>query len=483
MKNQRIYSVIALATILLLFMPIGLSSVMLGIGLGDNPCILCWQERMAMMLISVTGLFIIRYGLRPKYLALMLFFCCFGIFMSLRHAGGHFLRDIGQGFALEVFGIHTYTWGVIVYWLTLLVIATILAFFGNGLVDNEDGEIRYITKFQSSSFVVFFFVLSVNAIQAFTQVGPPPFLGQGDPIRFSWDPKDWIWSTKKWNGLMAPLSFRGNYHVESPLRGNRIFRGIAMFENGDDLLKVKEVALPESIVGEVRDMDYNPQQKTFVIVTDKYYVYFLDSKLEKITAYVHLDPLYSISIKTLVGVTFISPTRVVVTGYNKSFIILKLDENAKIKDQYANFLEGSDGIREILRGRFSTVRAKYSYIRSLTWDRRRNELVSLTVPNNKNSKIIASNYSDQDYVLNSEKEVFVNDATAVPIITSLKVHNSRFYGLNADGKEIIISDNELAGFTGSIKLPQKANYKAMAVFDSDQFVIIDDKVAGFYINK
>lgn len=480
-KNpQRFYNIVSLASMALVILPIGVASVVLGFGLGDNPCILCWQERAVMMFISLTTLFILRYGLRPKYLAMLIFYCAIGIFMSLRHTGAHFLRDIGQGFAMEIFGLHTYTWGVFIYWFIFMALALILGVFGNQLVDNEDGEIRYLSKVQGAAFVVFFLILGLNSIQALTQVGPPPFIGHSDPIRFSWKPADWKWSTGNWANLFKPFSLRGDYDVSLPVSKVQAKRNIAMFESGDELIKVREVRLPKEIVGNITDIDYHPKSKIFAISTDKYFIYILDQNLSQIKSFVKLDHLYSVEIKTLTGVSFIEPNKLMAIGVNKSYAILRLDDEAKFEDQYAHFMEGTDGVRETRRGRFSTVRSKYAYIQSLAFDRETRELITLSVPNNKFNKIISTKFSSVDYLLNSEREVFTSDHEFQPQITSMKSYNSIAYGLAPDNREIMISDNGFKSFTGSILLPVNGDYRGLVIFEKNQFVVIDGNIAIYF---
>ncbi len=478
-KSERFYNVVALASMALIILPVGIACVILGFGLGDNPCILCWQERVALMFVTLTTLFIMRYGPRPKYLGLLIFYSTIGIFMALRHTGGHFLRDIGQGFSLEIFGLHTYTWGVVIFWSILLILSFVLFFFGNNLVDNEDGEVRYLSKFQSLAFVSFFVILFLNSIQAFTQVGPPPFIGHSDPVRFSWTPKNWDWSTKNWNGLLKPFSLRGNYSIERPYFKHDVRRKIAMFQSGDDLVKVKDITLPSNIRGEIRDIDYHVESKHFAIVTDKFYLYLLDENLENILYYVRIDPLYSIDIKSLVGVSFISPRRIMVIGFNKSFVIIRINDRAKIVDQYAGFLEGTNGVEEKGRGRLSSVRSKYAYIRCLAYDKKTQELVILSIPNEKNNRVIATRFSITDFLLNSEKEIFIDDNDLGPVVSSLKIIDSVLFGLEPNSNEILILDNESAAFVGAIKLP-KGNFKAMAVYENEQFVLVEGRIATFF---
>ncbi len=120
------FNILTAAVLILITLPVGIACIVLGFGLGDNPCVLCWQERMGMILISAIALFIVRYGLKPKYLGLLILQASFGIFMSLRHSAWHIPRDIGQGFSLKILGAHTYTWGILIYWAVVVFLGLIL---------------------------------------------------------------------------------------------------------------------------------------------------------------------------------------------------------------------------------------------------------------------------------------------------------------------------------------------------------------------
>ena len=62
------YTVLALAVLLLTVVPVGTAVFLLGFVHGDSPCVMCWEQRIGMALIALIGLFILRYGPRPKYL-------------------------------------------------------------------------------------------------------------------------------------------------------------------------------------------------------------------------------------------------------------------------------------------------------------------------------------------------------------------------------------------------------------------------------
>ncbi len=44
--------------------------------------------------------------------------------------------------------------------------------------------------------------------------GPPPYVGQSDPVRFSWNPKHWVWSMEEWHTV--PVGWRGRFSIPRP---------------------------------------------------------------------------------------------------------------------------------------------------------------------------------------------------------------------------------------------------------------------------
>ena len=55
-----------------------------------------------MILIALTGLFILRFGPRPRYIGLGILISAYGLYMAMRHSALHLARDVGQGFSIEV---------------------------------------------------------------------------------------------------------------------------------------------------------------------------------------------------------------------------------------------------------------------------------------------------------------------------------------------------------------------------------------------
>ncbi|MGS8565603.1 disulfide bond formation protein B [Salmonella enterica] len=64
-----------IAALLIIIVPVGIACIVLGYGMGDNPCILCWEERIAMILAALTMIFITRYGLQLRYIGTLVLIC------------------------------------------------------------------------------------------------------------------------------------------------------------------------------------------------------------------------------------------------------------------------------------------------------------------------------------------------------------------------------------------------------------------------
>lgn len=123
--QTRVRDALAALVIAVTAIPVG-GAIVLALAHGDTPCILCWAQRTSMILIALVGLFILRYGPRPRYLGTAVLLGTWGVFMGLRHSALHLARDIGQGFAAPIFGVHTYVWAWFVHWTVLIAIGVLI---------------------------------------------------------------------------------------------------------------------------------------------------------------------------------------------------------------------------------------------------------------------------------------------------------------------------------------------------------------------
>jgi len=219
-----LYTPLTLAVLGLVVGPIGIAVFVLGFGLGDSPCVLCWAQRTGMVLIALTGLFVIRFGPRPRYIGLAMLLASFGIYMGLRHSSLHLWRDVGQGFSAEIFGAHTYTWSMFIYWVCVVMVGALLLMLKDG---EAAGEARRLRPLERVTLWLFLVAAAGNAVQAFASTGPPPYMGQSDPVRFSFNPRNWVWSLEEWalhpcrcaaDGRLRSLTSRWRPSTPPPVR-------------------------------------------------------------------------------------------------------------------------------------------------------------------------------------------------------------------------------------------------------------------------
>ena len=191
MRTGTLQTVTASAVLALCLGPIGIAAFVLGFIHGESPCVLCWAQRISMILIALLGLFILRFGPRPRYIGLGILISAHGLYMALRHASLHLARDVGQGFAVEIMGAHTYIWSGVIFGIALVLMGALLLLIEEGEVRSER---RDLSGLATAAMVVFLLSVAGNVVQAFAATGPPPFMGQGDPVRFSFNPTHWVWS-------------------------------------------------------------------------------------------------------------------------------------------------------------------------------------------------------------------------------------------------------------------------------------------------
>ncbi|MGI2258751.1 disulfide bond formation protein B [Shewanella sp. GXUN23E] len=441
---NRIVSVAALALIAL---PVGIACIILGFGMGDTPCILCWQERTAMVLVSLISLFIMRYGLKPKYIGALVLTAVYGLWAGYRHSSAHILRDIGQGFGPAIFGVHTYVWVIVVFAVILLFAGAMLLMQGDKL-NEKPAPWSLLNKVTINTFLV---IIAFNIVQAFTQTGPFPFIGQSDPVRMSFDKDKIIWSTGNWPSF-DKFSVRGAFTIEKPDFSAMTVNTDSKASSHSQLTQVNTVALPAEIEGVVTGLSYNPQSELFAVVSSDNWVYFLGKDLTKVLAKVRIDAAFSTEISNLAGVAFDGDNSVILTADHKSFARVEFDPSAKIADYYANFMAGTDGVKELKRGRFETARAKYNYVGDIAFDAAKQEYLMVTLPVEKRNNLVLARMSANDLKLNSEAVIGI-DAKVLPQVTGVAVDGEQVYLLSNSGSQLLVVDSnnqviEAAELTG-----------------------------------
>jgi len=374
-------------------------AVVLGVAFGESPCILCWAQRTSMALMALAGIFVLRYGPRPRYLGTVVLLGGWGMYMALRHSALHLARDVGQGFAASFFGAHTYVWAFAIHFVVLAVLAVLLILLREDTQESGPHELNSTGRFAVGLFMV---VIGANALQAVITTGPPPFMGQADPLRFSPNPSHWVWLAD--DELGGAISLRGRWTIPEPdpayveaeagpatgPLANRTALPIDRWE---------EVTAP--LEGRLTDLAYDSGTNRFLAVTDRHGVYVLDGSLTRVEHSVKLDPHFAVELTPLAGATFIGDTLAAVST-NKSYALLRVDPEADEDYEWRHFLSTSGGVTEVRRSRLATMRAKQMYILSAAYDAQADELITVSVPSPRHQRMVISRFDRSDLVLSSE---------------------------------------------------------------------------------
>lgn len=444
LSEDRLRSILSWVVIALVGGPIT-AAVLLGVLHGDSPCILCWAQRTSMVLIALVGLFVVRFGPRPRYLGMAILLGAFGTFMAIRHSALHLARDVGQGFSAAIFGVHTYVWSWVIHVTVLLVIGALLLFMRRVAPEEGAREPDRPGRFAWGLFMV---AVTANALQAFVSTGPPPFLGQADPVRLSLDPRNWVWSMDELQP--SRISLRGAWAIPAPdastVDPDPAHGPLA----GLPSLSVdrwEQVAAP--FEGTLTGLAGDPAADRFLAVTDRYGVLLLDGSLSRIENRVVLDRGFSVDLTPLTGAAFLGGDTLAVLSTNKSWAMLLPDPAADARREWRHFLETDGRMRELRLGRFQTVRARQMYVLSLAFDAAARELVTVSVPNPRHRRLVVSRFARQDMTLASEFEPDLAEGLALAgpdrdlaeyVVTGALVRDGLLYAVSAAYSTLLVVD-------------------------------------------
>ncbi|EGK8165710.1 disulfide bond formation protein B [Campylobacter coli] len=486
-KTKNFYTLMCLAGFLIILLPVGIANFVFGYMLGDSPCTLCWGQREAMIFIGVIALFIVRYGMKGKYLAALLIMTAVGLYQSFAHYGNHAHRDLDQGFGLAVFGIHTYFWAEVVFWAVVLLLGVMFAFapkFGSFDKELNGEKFRKFTKFSFAAVLISTLIVASNVFQAFVSTGIPPYVGQGDPVRFSLNPKYIIWSTEGWNGLWQNISFLGKRDVKAPdyafapaseklgIKFDNDANNSPFVEIDDELKIIDEQTI--NFDKAINTLDYINDE---FVASSKWNVAFLDNNFSTKEGF-ELDPYFSATIDPIIGIIPYKENKFLLMGSNKSFLRFAKNPNADEALQYADFVKGNDRFegqgKDLGRGRLDTVRAKFNHVASMTTDD--HYLYLATVPNNKDSKtFVISKISLKDLVLSAEftpkAELKEGKTLGDLYITSMAFKDDEIYALSKNHNVIAIIDPAKEKVVKTIAFPSSIT-NARSIFFKDRRIHI-----------
>jgi hypothetical protein len=434
-RRNALYTVLALAVLALAVVPIGIAVFVLGFVYGDSPCVMCWEQRIGMALVALVGLFVLRYGPKPKYIGLAVLIAVWGVFMGIRHTAMHAARDVGQGFSAEILGAHTYTWALLIYWVSVALMGLLLM---STRRDDIEERPRPLGLLGGLAGLVFLVVIAGNIVQAFASTGPPPFMGQGDPVRFSFSPKHWVWSLEEWSS--APISLRGRWEIDKPSLEGLPTEPVSGPIAGLPAAAVTgQLRIGFPLAGTPTDLCFDPATNQFLVTTE-HGVYLADDTLATLNRHTVIDAGYSVDLGRFGAAAFLEKGQVLAVGENKSYVVITPADKADADANFRYFLESFGAFDQVSRSRFGTVRARMMYVLSAAYDPATRSVYTVTVPNNKVKRLVLSRFGP-DMVLSEEfsPTVTADSGLALPgkrsldelYVTGAAIADGRMYAISA----------------------------------------------------
>jgi disulfide bond formation protein DsbB len=396
--------------------------------------------------------------------------------MSLRHSALHLARDVGQGFAAPYFGVHTYAWAWFIHWVVLGVVGVLLLSLREEPADpgpHDPGRVGRL------AIVLFLAVIGANAVQAFITTGPPPFMGQADPVRFSLNPRHWVWMYN--DEVAGRISLRGSWTIPRP---DPAALDVDPEPAGGPLADLPTLPVRDweriapTLDGRLTGFARDPQTGRFLGTTERFSVYVLDSARTRVEHRVELDHQYSIDLTPLAGAAFMGDT-LALLATNKSYVLLRPDTLADPHREWRHFRETSGDVAELRRSRFATVRARRMYVLSLAYDREADELITVSVPSARHRRLVVSRFARGDMMLASEFQPRPGPGLSLRgddrslaeyVVTGSVVSNGLLYAISAAFSTLLVIDLTEGVIAAAYAVPGIVQPVGLAAFGSQLLV-------------
>jgi hypothetical protein len=432
------------------------------------------------VLIALTGLFVIRFGPRPRYIGLAVLLAGFGLYMGLRHSSLHMWRDVGQGFSAEILGAHTYTWSMFIYWVSVVMMGALLLMLKDG---EAAGVSRRLRPLERLTLWLFLVAAAGNAVQAFASTGPPPYMGQGDPVRFSFNPANWVWSLEEWTP--SPVSLRGRWAIEKPdVALAAIDPASSPLANVPVLPAARRANVELPLDGPLTDLAYDASGDRFLVTTEKG-IYITDGSFGRVLRHTVVDTGFSVDLARFAAGAFLTSDTVIAVSENKSYVILRENDKADAAANYRYFLASFDRFDEVSRSRFTTVRAKMMYVMSAAFDPATDSVYTVTVPNARVRRLVVSRFDRRDMTLSEEFTPALGPGSGLAFktekgsldsfyVSGAAFHAGRLYAISAAFGTLLAIDPQARAVVSAHTIPGLERPVGLAVKGSEVFIVSAD---------
>lgn len=124
----------------------------------EDPCPLCFLQRLGMIGVAVGELLNVRFGIRVRHYALSFFSAILGISVSIRQITLHICPGFPK-FGEPVFGLDLYTWAFIVFACVILGNSLLLCFYNPWKTPIVPKEMNWFFRI---SFILIFLITLGN---------------------------------------------------------------------------------------------------------------------------------------------------------------------------------------------------------------------------------------------------------------------------------------------------------------------------------
>ncbi|WP_231181427.1 disulfide bond formation protein B [Helicobacter pylori] len=473
-KEIRFYNLFSLAILGILIFPVGLANFYFGYVLKDSPCIFCWALRINMILIGAVALLVVRFGFKPKYIALLLLMAGSGLYEGFYYTGSHALEDVGQGFALPILGLHTQFWALFVFFSVVVFLAVLLFFAPNTPLFKDYS----LNTLQKSAFYIFFIVVGSNAVQAFISTGPLPYIGQSSPVRFSWNLKESVWSMENWNRLF-PRSVLGRRDVGEPLKLSALPKDNDYEHSPLEITKAlkieKKEELPLKLNGAITDLSFNEDRA--ILITENQGLYLTGNDLKTIHSHMVLDSYYSATVGSFVGADFNEDDNIVIMGNNKTSVEITPNKNANALKNFPYFLEGANSFDEVERSRLKTSRAKNYYVSAARRGAKFTYLIS--APNKRYKDLIIISMLNSDKQVHGEFLLELGNAKLKEkrklgelVISALALKDNKLYAFSKEFNTLLVIDPTKEEILEVYGLPKEIKNISAGGFRDNELILV-----------
>jgi disulfide bond formation protein DsbB len=392
---------------------------------------------------------------------------------------------VGQGFSAEIFGAHTYTWSMFIYWVCVVMMGVLLLMLRDG---EAAGEARRLRPLERLTLWLFLVAAAGNAVQAFASTGPPPYMGQGDPIRLSFNPANWVWSLEEWHP--SPVSLRGRWAIEKPDAALADLNPASSPLADVPVLPVaRRATLSLPLDGPTTDLAYDAGTDRFLVTTEKG-IYITDSSFNRVLRHTIVDTGFSVDLAKFTAGAFLDSGTVMAVSENKSFIVLEESDKADAAANYRYFLASFDKFNEISRSRFTTVRARMMYVMAAAFDPETQSVFTVTVPNARMKRLVVSRFDRRDMTLSEEFSPALEPASGLAFksdkgsldpfyVTGAAFAGGKIYAISAAFGTLLVIDPRTRTVVSAHAIPGLERPVGIAIKGAEAFII--DAAGGLTI--